>query len=262
MIPRDTYAIDSRPRSRSTTCRSTAGGSSAPTASSSAPCRRTAPTLKIQVRLFNVRARQSVFAREYTGAAANPRVFAHTIADEIHKQQRALRRRRAHEADVLLGSRPREDHRHGREPRRQRDLHRRLRRREPAPHHGQPRAEHHADLVARRARRSPTRRIARGFPDIFISLIYEGRRLEPTTPGTQNWLPALSPDGTKIAFTSNRDGNPELYVMNRDGSDVRRLTNNPAIDTTPTLVADRRADRVHLRPVRHAADLRRWAPTG
>ena len=33
---------------------------------------------------------------------------------------------------------------------------------------------------------------------------------------------------------SNRDGNPEIYVMNRDGSNVRRLTNNPAIDTTPT----------------------------
>src|SRR5690606_10049837 len=31
-----------------------------------------------------------------------------------------------------------------------------------------------------------------------------------------------------------RDGNPELYVMNRDGSGLRRLTNHPAIDTTPT----------------------------
>ncbi len=75
---------------------------------------------------------------------------------------------------------------------------------------------------------------ARGFPTLFLSLIYEGRRIEPTTPGTQNWLPAWSPDGTRIAFTSNRDGNSELYVMNRDGSGVKRLTNNPAIDTTPT----------------------------
>ena len=33
---------------------------------------------------------------------------------------------------------------------------------------------------------------------------------------------------------SNRDGNPEIYVMNRDGSGLRRLTNNPAIDSTPT----------------------------
>ena len=33
---------------------------------------------------------------------------------------------------------------------------------------------------------------------------------------------------------SNRDGNSEIYVMNRDGSGVRRLTDNPAIDSTPT----------------------------
>src|SRR5207244_12641176 len=50
----------------------------------------------------------------------------------------------------------------------------------------------------------------------------------------QNWLPAFSPDGTRVAFTSNRDGNPELYVMNRDGSNLRRITNHPAIDSTPT----------------------------
>jgi TolB protein len=33
---------------------------------------------------------------------------------------------------------------------------------------------------------------------------------------------------------STRDGNPEIYVMNRDGSNVRRLTNHPAGDATPT----------------------------
>ena len=36
-------------------------------------------------------ARQSAFGKEYTGSAANPRLYAHTIADEIHQQQRALR---------------------------------------------------------------------------------------------------------------------------------------------------------------------------
>ena len=66
-------------------------------------------------------------------------------------------------------------------------------------------------------------------------MIYQGTLQTPmAASGTQNWLPALSPDGTRIAFTSSRDGNPELYVMNRDGSNIRRLTNNPAIDTTPT----------------------------
>ncbi len=45
--------------------------------------------------------------------------------------------------------------------------------------------------------------------------------------------PAWSPDGTKIAFRSNRDGNFEIYVMNVDGTGQTRLTNDPAEDTDP-----------------------------
>ena len=39
--------------------------------------------------------------------------------------------------------------------------------------------------------------------------------------------PAWSPDGRKIAFTSDRDGNSEIYVVNADGSGVERLTYSP-----------------------------------
>jgi dipeptidyl aminopeptidase/acylaminoacyl peptidase len=46
-------------------------------------------------------------------------------------------------------------------------------------------------------------------------------------------LPSWSPDGTKIAFASNRDGNWEIYVVNADGSGSQRLTNNPATDLRP-----------------------------
>ncbi len=45
--------------------------------------------------------------------------------------------------------------------------------------------------------------------------------------------PAWSPDGTKIAFQSNRDGNYEIYVMNADGSNPTRLTNDPRSDLEP-----------------------------
>jgi TolB protein len=47
-------------------------------------------------------------------------------------------------------------------------------------------------------------------------------------------VPKPTPDGTKIAFESDRDGNNEIYVMNADGSNQTRLTNNPADDTEPS----------------------------
>ena len=73
----------------------------------------------------------------------------------------------------------------------------------------------------------------------------------------QNLLPVFSPDGTRIAFMSNRDGNPEIYVMNRDGSDVRAAHQQSRDRLDADVVADRHADRVHLGAHRHAADLRR-----
>ena len=46
-------------------------------------------------------------------------------------------------------------------------------------------------------------------------------------------------DGTKIAFTSDRDGNNEIYVMNaQDGSNQTRLTDNPASDEFPSWSPD------------------------
>ena len=48
------------------------------------------------------------------------------------------------------------------------------------------------------------------------------RRLTPE--GARNRAPTWSPDGRKIAFVSNRNGNQEIYVMNADGSGQRNLT--------------------------------------
>jgi dipeptidyl aminopeptidase/acylaminoacyl peptidase len=50
--------------------------------------------------------------------------------------------------------------------------------------------------------------------------------------------PWLSPDRSKIAFHSNRDGNWEIYVMNEDGSNQTDLTNNPACDAYPAWSPD------------------------
>lgn len=42
--------------------------------------------------------------------------------------------------------------------------------------------------------------------------------------------PKVSPDGTKVLFISTRDGNSEVYVMNIDGSNVKRLTYNSTFE--------------------------------
>lgn len=58
------------------------------------------------------------------------------------------------------------------------------------------------------------------------------------TQSTGDSRPRYSPDGSKIVFQSNRDGQPEIYVMNADGSAQTRLTNNPAWDTAPAWSPD------------------------
>ena len=44
--------------------------------------------------------------------------------------------------------------------------------------------------------------------------------------------------GAQIAFTSYRDGNGEIYVMDADGGNLRNLTRNPALDWGPAWSPD------------------------
>jgi TolB protein len=71
-------------------------------------------------------------------------------------------------------------------------------------------------------------------PLLFISFIYQGILQNPTKGPDSYYTPAFSPDGKQIAYASNRDGNPEIYVMNIDGTNSRRLTNHPAYEIAPT----------------------------
>jgi TolB protein len=61
----------------------------------------------------------------------------------------------------------------------------------------------------------------------------------PVTEGTAvDADPSWSPDSKQIVFNSNRDGNFEIYLMNADGSNVRRLTNHPAWESHPAFSPD------------------------
>jgi TolB protein len=64
-------------------------------------------------------------------------------------------------------------------------------------------------------------------------------RTNLTQGGLNNW-PAFAPDGRHIAFGSSRDGDFEIYVMNADGSGVRRLTHSPGLDMRPAWSPDGR----------------------
>lgn len=50
--------------------------------------------------------------------------------------------------------------------------------------------------------------------------------------------PSYSPDGATIAFSTNRDGNYEIYKVPATGGGATRLTNNPASDRNPSWAPD------------------------
>jgi Tol biopolymer transport system component len=52
--------------------------------------------------------------------------------------------------------------------------------------------------------------------------------------------PVWSPDGRRVAFVSDRDGNQEIYLVDVDGSGLRNLTNSPANEDHPRFFPDGR----------------------
>ena len=58
-------------------------------------------------------------------------------------------------------------------------------------------------------------------------------------PGSEcDFRPVFSPDGKKLAFDSARDGNHEIYTVNVDGTDLKRLTRSESYDSSPRWSAD------------------------
>lgn len=81
--------------------------------------------------------------------------------------------------------------------------------------------------------------IAAGIAIVAVALL-AAKLLTRTQVDWKDGSPAWSPDGTRIAFYSERDGNAEIYVMNADGTGVTRLTRSSADEGYPAWSPDGR----------------------
>ena len=206
---------------------------------------RSGDTLTLRVRIMHVRGDrrgQNPFAAAYTCRVSQPRFCAHSIADDVHKQTKALdgvaRTKLAFASDrdaSRVTGRPSQTSGVGKEI-------------YIADYDG---AGQQRFTVNRNLNISPAwapggGRLAytswiSGNLDIYVANLREPGQLRRPAGGSEavsNSLAAWSPDGSRLAFVSNRSGNSDVWVVNYDGTNLLNLTNNRAADGTPTWSPD------------------------
>ncbi len=78
-----------------------------------------------------------------------------------------------------------------------------------------------------------------GMLDIYTMRSDGSHQLNLTSSDANDADPCFSSDGSRIVFRSDRSGNSSIYVMNVDGSNLRRLTaDTGVIDTKPRFSPD------------------------
>jgi len=192
----------------------------------------------VQVRLFNVRSRESVYAQEMTIATRSARRIAHEVADAVHMQQRGVRGV-ARTRLTFVSDRLRESVLGTVEKRSVKEVW-------VADYDGanELRITNSRDLNINPSWSNDARAIAYAAyrannpPEILLSFITTGV-LQNLTKGRLrdgSYLPVFSPDGKRIAFAATAEGasSQDIYVINVDGTNLRRVTTHPDIDTTPT----------------------------
>lgn len=191
---------------------------------------------QVDVRVVSVKERRQVFGASYRGATRSSRRFAHRASDEIHKQLRGVDG--VAQTQIAFAS-TRDGERIGKTV--------------------QERSAREIYIMdydgANQVRVTPTRNLSiapswcpgatcllytsysSNYPDLVLQNLYGqvgSTRPARGTDTVQNYFGDISPDGTRLAVASARNGAAmDIYVINRDGSGLRQLTNHPAIDSSP-----------------------------
>lgn len=86
-----------------------------------------------------------------------------------------------------------------------------------------------------------TMRTATGEFDVYTMKLDGTSVVQITNDPARDFNPRWSPDGRRIAFSSNRDGDFDIYTVDADGGNVVRVTGTPTDtvgDFTPSWTAD------------------------
>ena len=75
-------------------------------------------------------------------------------------------------------------------------------------------------------------------PVVYVHSLLDGKRHVTANFRGSNSAPAWSPDGSKLAVTLSREGGSQIFLVNPDGSSLRRITSSSAIDTEPRFSPD------------------------
>jgi len=78
----------------------------------------------------------------------------------------------------------------------------------------------------------------KGGPHLYYYDLQTGKSRVVSAQSGLNIGVAAAPDGKRLALTLSRDENAEIYVINKDGSGLQRLTNDWSIDSSATWSPD------------------------
>jgi len=74
--------------------------------------------------------------------------------------------------------------------------------------------------------------------DLYIQEIGKTSRTQVTSDPARDEMPAFSPDGRRVAFASNRDGEWDIFISDLDGSPPMKVTDGPEDEIHPSFSPD------------------------